>query len=60
MLRESADGSDVGLCIAKLTDVSNNIISWGNRAKKEILTKAEAHQLAKENNIHLEGLTGKK
>jgi len=60
LLRESANGSDVGLCIAKLTDVSNNVISWGNRAKIEILTKFEAHQLAKENNIHLEGLTGEK
>ncbi|NVN95128.1 MAG: hypothetical protein HXX18_07595 [Bacteroidetes bacterium] len=60
LLNIAADGSDAGLCIAKYEDIHQDIINWGHRAKKEILTKTEAHQLAEANNIYLEGLTGDK
>ena len=50
----------MGLCIADTNWISDDIIEWGNRAKVEILTKVEAHKLALEDNIILEGLTGEK
>ncbi len=56
----AADGSDAGLCIASYEDIHQDIINWGYRAKKEVITKVEAHQLAEANNIYLEGLTGDK
>ena len=38
--------------------VSDEQIQWGLRAKKEILTQDAARDLAVQNNIFLEGLTG--
>jgi hypothetical protein len=58
--RESAVGSDVGLCIALYQSVTERIMEWGHRAKKEILFKEEAYQIAKEENIYLEGFLGTK
>jgi len=55
---ECAPGSDVGLCISELNMINNRIISWGQRAKLEILTKNEAVEVAKEANIYLEGFLG--
>jgi hypothetical protein len=60
LLKESADGSDAGLCIAPLNDVSEQIIEWGQRAKKEIITQEEARKIATECNVFLEGYTGTK
>jgi hypothetical protein len=60
LLKESADGSDAGLCIAPIERVSEEIMQWGKRAKKEIITQEEARKIAKENNIFLEGYTGTK
>lgn len=60
LLKESADGSDAGLCIAPLNNVSEQIILWGQRAKKEIITQEEARKIAKESNVFLEGYTGTK
>ncbi len=60
LLKESAEGSDVGLCVAEFEKISENIISWGKKAKTEVLTKEKAHQLADSENIFLTGLTGKK
>lgn len=60
LLDVAADGSDAGLCIARYEDIHPDIINWGYRAKKEVLTKSEAHQLAEANTIYLEGLTGDK
>ncbi len=57
---ESAFFSDAGLCAASMESINENIIEWGHRAKREILTMEEAKQLAQESNIYLEGLTGKK
>ncbi|MDX9697469.1 MAG: hypothetical protein RBT49_16885 [Bacteroidales bacterium] len=60
LIRESAEGSDAGLCIAREESINEQIIDWGNRAKKEILTKENAHKLANERGIFLEGYTGTK
>jgi len=58
--RESAEGSDVGLCIAPYQAVTERIVNWGHRAKKEILYQEEAYSIAKEENIYLEGFLGTK
>jgi hypothetical protein len=60
LLKNAAEGSDAGLCIAHENQVTDEIINWGRRAKIEILKKDEAYFLAKNNNIFLEGLTGTK
>jgi len=58
LLRESAEGSDAGLCIACLDRINEEVMQWGERARKEVLTKEEAHLLAEKHGIFLEGLTG--
>lgn len=55
---ESAEGSDVGLCIAEIDSIPDSVIDWGKRAKKELLTQKEAIELATEANIYLEGFLG--
>lgn len=53
--RESAPGSDPGLCVAavpRMTHV-NEVIAFGCRAKEEVLSKAEAYELAHLTGIHL-------
>jgi hypothetical protein len=60
LLRESAEGSDAGLCIVPYDKVSERIIQWGFRAKKEIITQEEAREIASHENIFLEGYTGTK
>jgi len=60
LLRESAPGSDAGLCIASSENISKEIESWGENAKKVVLTKKNAHAMASHNNILLEGFTGEK
>jgi hypothetical protein len=60
LVNESAAGSDAGLCIAKPSQISANILQWGIRAKNEILSCYEADNLAGEHNILLLGLTGEK
>ncbi len=58
LLRESAEGSDAGLCIACLDRINEEVMQWGERARKEVLTKEDAHLLAEKHGIFLEGLTG--
>lgn len=53
-------GSDAGLCIAREDQINDEILDWGNRAKKEILYKEDAYQLAQKSEIFLEGYTGEK
>ncbi|MBI5541951.1 MAG: ABC transporter substrate-binding protein [Bacteroidia bacterium] len=60
LIKEAADGSDAGLCIAIYEKVNQEIINWGHKAKIEILTKEKAHELAIRNEIYLEGFTGEK
>jgi hypothetical protein len=60
LIRESAEGSDAGLCIAPYDKVSDSIIEWGNMAKKEILTLENAHLLADKEGVFLKGFKGLK
>jgi hypothetical protein len=54
----SADGSDVGLCMASWEEVSAEVQTFGQRAKVELLTMFEAQQTASRPRIRCEGLTG--
>jgi hypothetical protein len=58
LLKESAPGSDAGLCIASWSAVSPAVKSFARRAQTEVLTRDEAASLAKSEGIILEGLTG--
>lgn len=51
----SAPGSDPGLCVARMpaNGTREALISFGLRAKREVLTKAEAYALARELGVHL-------
>lgn len=60
LLENAATGSDVGLCIAFTEEIHEEIVRFGNQAKKEILTKTTAETLAKQHELFLAGLTGKK
>lgn len=53
--RESEPKSDPGLCIVAVDYLkdSKKLIDFGHRAKKIILTKEDAYELAKNLNIHL-------
>jgi hypothetical protein len=53
--RESAKGSDPGLCIAESDRLADPLllINYGKRAKKEILTKELAYQTAEKAGVHL-------
>src|SRR6185436_7241085 len=56
--RESAPGSDAGLCLAAWEQVTDEVMRFGARAKVEVLTQAEASRLADGSGAYLEGLTG--
>lgn len=58
LLKESAPGSDAGLCVAAWEQVTPLIQAWGARAKAEVLVMADALALAAGAGVHLEGLTG--
>lgn len=58
LLLTSADGSDVGLCLAAWEVVDETVISFGRRAKLEVLTMPEAHETASRSRVRSEGLTG--
>jgi len=58
LLKIAADGSDVGLCIAAETQISQEIVFFGQTAKIDIVTQKQALTLSKSHNIYLEGLTG--
>ena len=58
LLAESASGSDAGLCIAAWDAVDRSVQAFGERAKREVVTWAEAADLAAHAGLVLEGLTG--
>lgn len=60
LLQTAVDGADIGFCMAEEWKIGADIISWGQRAKKEVLTQNEAKQLAQINHFVLKGLTGTK
>ena len=53
--RTLAPGADPGLCVARAGEIATpeKLVQWGYRAKKEVLTKAEACALAKACHVHL-------
>jgi hypothetical protein len=53
--RESAVGSDPGLCVAVIDQLGDpdGLQNFGRRAKKEVLTKAEAYETARLLGVHL-------
>lgn len=55
LARESAEGSDPGLCIVSMEKLSSqdDLIAFGRKAKKQIVNKDEAYSLAHRLNIHL-------
>src|SRR5579862_4656368 len=60
-MREIASiGSDVGLCVAEESQVVGEIVEWGRRAKREVLTMDEAYAVAERAGVELHGLTGEK
>jgi hypothetical protein len=57
---EMAETSDPGLCMCRLDRVADidQLISFGIRAQKEVLTKEQAYGLAKDINVRLEEFGG--
>ena len=55
LTRESAPGSDPGLCIAVVDDIADPglLIDFGYRAKKHVLVKEDAYALARKLKVHL-------
>lgn len=57
LVRDSADGSDPGFCLAAVDSISEQekdlLIGYGRKAKTEVLSKESAYQLAFELNLHL-------
>jgi len=55
LTRESAEGSDPGLCIVNLEALAarDDLIAFGRKAKQKVLTKEEAYGLAQRLGIHL-------
>ena len=53
--QHSAPGSDPGLCVAVADRLKNpaRIIAFGNKAKHQVLGKAEAFALAQQHGLHL-------
>ncbi|MDD6073827.1 MAG: hypothetical protein PUB88_06145 [Clostridium sp.] len=51
----SAPGSDPGLCVADMDELPSmeELVLWGYRAKREVLSKAAAYELAERNHVHL-------
>lgn len=56
MLADFQPGSDPGLCIARR--VPDEVVEFGGRAKRELLTQAEAYEIARRHGIYLEELGG--
>ena len=58
LLRESAQGSDAGLALARWDSIDKSVLSFAGRAKLTVLTMPEAEQTASQSGIRLVGLTG--
>jgi len=56
--RASAEGSDPGVCIADISEVSVFVVDFANRATEEVVTMPEAFSLAGKASIALHGLGG--
>ena len=58
LLRESAEGSDAGLCIAAYDSLNGTVQAFGVRAKQEVLVRTDAEDVARDAGVFLVGLTG--
>lgn len=58
LMMTSASGSDAGLCLGAWEHVNKDVLSFGRRAKAEVLTVTEAQKTASQSAIRCEGLTG--
>ncbi|MGC9517598.1 MAG: ABC transporter substrate-binding protein [Methanomicrobiales archaeon] len=58
MLNDFIEGSDPGLAVAHIKQISPSLVAFGKDAKNKILTQEKARELAKNLNIKLEGLGG--
>lgn len=58
--RESVEGSDPGICIAKKTKGLNEtiLIEFGLKAKRQVLTKEDAYSTAAQANVYLKEVGG--
>lgn len=57
---ESAEGSDPGICIVKLEELTNKkeLIAYGYDAKYRVISQKEAYALAEKSGIYLRALGG--
>lgn len=55
---ECAPGSDAGFCIAAYDAIPATMVEFAHAAKREILTRDAARELAARTGVHLEGVTG--
>ena len=58
LVRESAAGSDAGLCLAPWPAVGPSVLEFGHLAKTQVLTHEAAEEIARRSGLLLEGLTG--
>jgi len=58
LLRESADGSDAGLCVAAFDALDEDVQAFGRSAKEIVLQLADAVAAGRRAGVYLEGLTG--
>lgn len=58
ILTDFIDGSDPGLAVASLTQVSPSLVAFGKDAKTMVLTQERARHLAENSGIRLIGLGG--
>jgi len=58
LIKNSALGSDAGLCITPENKVGPSVIDWGYNAKKKILKMEDAFQLSMKGSFYLKGFTG--
>lgn len=58
LIKNSAPGSDAGLCIAPGNAINDKIKEWGDDAKKIVLKMSDAINLANESGVYLQGFTG--
>lgn len=58
LINESAEGSDPGLCIADTSQVNHAMIQFGFLAKHQVVTQDDAHDIAKQACVSLQGLGG--
>jgi len=58
LINSCAIGSDCGLCMIKQSSVPQSIVSWGLKAKVDLVNKTLAANLAQKEGVQLIGLTG--